>query len=258
MRKKWIFLFHEYGIFNSYGNHRSLDSFSSSVWETVRGQDEKFYVSWKCLICSIPSLPSPSVCSFLVLLACSFPFFYSHRIHTQSSALCVFLSISYSLIHSPIYHFHSSTRISALRIPNPDLLPWSQSQISNCSTLEFHSCLKFNSQDRCPLFLDKLPFFLTIPIAISQSSFSLGSLIRLEPLKSPLPSFLYLITKFGYFFLCKPSGILYDIPLTLFHALITWGFMSSPNWPLWHYWCPLNTIFTYQGADRMKTTITEN
>ena len=116
------------------------------------------------------------VCSFLVLLACSFPFFYSHRIHTQSSALCVFFSISYSLIHSPIYHFHSSTRISALRIPNPDLLPWSQSQISNCSTLEFHSCLKFNSQDRCPLFLDKLPFFLTIPTAISQSSFFSGLL----------------------------------------------------------------------------------
>ena len=34
-----MFLFHEYYIFNSYGNHRSLDSFSSSVWETVRGQE---------------------------------------------------------------------------------------------------------------------------------------------------------------------------------------------------------------------------
>lgn len=179
---------------------------------------------------SLLPLSAPSLFSWLV------PFLSSIlRIHIQSSALCVFLSISYSLIHSPTYHFHSSTRITSLRIPNPDLLPWSQSHISNCSTLEFHSCLKFNSQDRCPLFLDKLPFLLTIPIAISQSSFSLGSLIRLEPLKSPLPPFLYLITKFGYLFLCKPSGILCDIPLTLFHALITWGFMSSPDWSLWHY-----------------------
>lgn len=143
------------------------------------GQDEKCYASWKCLICSIPWFSSgPSACSFLVFLACSSPFSYSQRIHIRSSARCISLSISYSLIHSPIYHFHPLTRISALRIfliltSRLGASPRFLTAPPECSTP-----LKFSSQNRCPLFLAKLPFLLTIPVSISQNSVSLGFSIR--------------------------------------------------------------------------------
>lgn len=99
------------------------------------------------------------LCRFFLVFSCSSPFSSSQKAPIHSTAPCTFLSFSYSLICSPsAYYFHPSSRISMLGMPSPDLSPWIQSQIYNCSIWVFYSCLKFNIQNICPFSLTNCLF----------------------------------------------------------------------------------------------------
>ena len=151
----------------------------------VWGQDEEFYASWKCLICSIPWFSSgPSACSFLVFLACSSPFSYSQRIHIWSSAR----------LYPSLFLTPSSTQPFITSTPWLEFLHWGFLILTSrlgasprflTAPVECSTHLKLNSQNRCPLFPAKLPFLLTIPVSISQNSVSLGSSIRAFEITSP-------------------------------------------------------------------------